>query len=254
MTNIARLFAKEYETYIPTKKHSSMVYALLLSALWHLVIFVLPSILQLFSVEREILNLAAANKPVITIQLVAAEEGETKNNIRSTQKRGSIKSTATRQKRSFSQTKKVSTSNNITKKSSYRYSKKIRPKHRIKYAQRKSPGKEKETKPALANFSSSAGNKGDRPPLFRIGSANNPRPLYPYLARKRGWQGRVVLSVYVNQSGFAVKVIIKKGSGHLILDRSAMLTIEKWKFKPSLRGGKKVAAIVPVPVKFVLIQ
>lgn len=254
MNEMDSLFDRECENYILAKNRSMMAYALLLSTLWHGVAFGLPFIFQIFNAPNVYPDLASANKPTITIELVSAEQGKSRNEILSTQKIGGIRRVAQQKKSVNKSSTRNSANNNLAKKSSYRYSKKMRPRHRVKTSRRDTRPVKRAAISETMNFVSSAANGGDRPPLYRIGSANNPRPPYPYLARKRGWQGRVVLSVYVDQDGVAVKVLIKKGSGHSILDRSAMLTIEKWKFKPSLKGGKNVAAIVPVPVKFTLLQ
>lgn len=45
---------------------------------------------------------------------------------------------------------------------------------------------------------------------------------YPYLARARGWQGMVWLSVTVRPDGILDAVHVAKSSGYALLDRSAM--------------------------------
>ncbi len=92
------------------------------------------------------------------------------------------------------------------------------------------------------------------PPGYSLGSADNPYPPYPYLARKHGWKGRVVLRVRVSRSGRPLQVTIARPSGYRVLDRSAQKTIAKWKFRPSRRGGKRTEASILVPVRFVLKQ
>jgi len=88
------------------------------------------------------------------------------------------------------------------------------------------------------------------PPLSNVAGMYNPKPPYPALARRRGWQGLVLLTATVNKSGNVMRVIIKKSSGHRLLDQVAMRTVKKWCFKPAQRGGLTVMAKVDVPIRF----
>jgi len=47
---------------------------------------------------------------------------------------------------------------------------------------------------------------------------------YPMLARKRGWQGTVVVGLNVTQKGKITQVAIQQSSGHGVLDRNAVNT------------------------------
>lgn len=85
---------------------------------------------------------------------------------------------------------------------------------------------------------------------YVMGSASNPKPRYPKLARKRGWQGRVVLRVRVSEDGRPVDVQVMQSSGHGILDRAAMKTLKKWTFQPASKGGVRVASSLNVPIRF----
>lgn len=51
--------------------------------------------------------------------------------------------------------------------------------------------------------------------------------VYPVLARRMGWQGRVLLGFQLDASGAIHKVHIKQSSGHAILDNSAMATLNR---------------------------
>ena len=77
-------------------------------------------------------------------------------------------------------------------------------------------------------------------------------PAYPSIARRRGYQGSVILSVKVLINGTAGELIIKKSSGHSILDRTALRAVKQWKFKPASRMGVPVTMWVDVPVRFIL--
>ena len=80
----------------------------------------------------------------------------------------------------------------------------------------------------------------------------NPRPVYPALARRRGMQGRVILNVRVNASGTVDTVSILKSSGFRVLDISALNCVRKWRFIPARRGDKNISSLVQVPVRFSL--
>lgn len=89
---------------------------------------------------------------------------------------------------------------------------------------------------------------------YVLGSASNPKPKYPKLARKRGWQGRVILSVHINEEGRPVHILIKKSSGHKVLDRAALKALKKWKFQPARKGGLRVASHLHIPIRFDLMN
>jgi protein TonB len=82
--------------------------------------------------------------------------------------------------------------------------------------------------------------------------AENPKPLYPREARKKGFQGEVVLKVEVLSNGLVGQVEVKKSSGHEILDRSALSAVKHWKFFPATRGENAISSWVNVPIKFQL--
>ncbi len=89
---------------------------------------------------------------------------------------------------------------------------------------------------------------------YRLGSAANPKPKYPKLARKRGWQGRVVLSVSIDERGKPVEVWIVHSSGHKILDRAALKSVRKWTFQPAKKAGFSVASKLRIPIRFDLMN
>ena len=85
-------------------------------------------------------------------------------------------------------------------------------------------------------------------PLYKI----NPPPRYPRAARRRGAQGTVVLSVYVDAQGRAANVWVFESSGFRVLDNAALEAVKKWGFEPGRKGDRKVAMWVNVPVRFEL--
>jgi len=81
---------------------------------------------------------------------------------------------------------------------------------------------------------------------------SNPPPEYQAIARRREYEGRVLLSAMISVDGNVVGVKVKESSGHLILDRAAMKAVEAWEFEPARRMGSPVPMSVDVPVRFVL--
>jgi len=78
----------------------------------------------------------------------------------------------------------------------------------------------------------------------------NPAPEYPTLARKRGQEGVVMVQVKVNAEGHPIQVDLKKSSGYLLLDESALKAVKRWSFRPAYRLGMAVESTVDVPVRF----
>jgi protein TonB len=85
-------------------------------------------------------------------------------------------------------------------------------------------------------------------PRYKI----NPPPRYPRAARRRGIQGTVVLSVYVDAQGRVANLWLLESSGYRVLDNSALEAVKKWSFEPGRKGDTKVAMWVNVPVRFEL--
>jgi len=92
----------------------------------------------------------------------------------------------------------------------------------------------------------------DAEPDYRADYLDNPRPAYPLVARRMGYNGRVVLNVEVLAEGRAGQVLLHQSSGYEILDSSALQTVKKWKFSPAKRFGQPVTQWFLVPIKFSL--
>jgi protein TonB len=67
---------------------------------------------------------------------------------------------------------------------------------------------------------------------------------YPPLARKRGWEGTVVASFFIDERGMPSEIRVTRGSGYGILDRETARIIERASPYPPL-GGR-----VELPVSF----
>jgi len=79
-----------------------------------------------------------------------------------------------------------------------------------------------------------------------------PEPEYSEEARKAKWQGSVLLSLIVDESGKAVNIKVARSLG-LGLDEKAIQAVEKWRFKPGMKDGKAVPVIASVEVNFRLL-
>lgn len=80
----------------------------------------------------------------------------------------------------------------------------------------------------------------------------NRPPVYPKLARKRGWEGTVLLEVDVDRDGMVASVRVRTSSSYTLLDREALAAVKKWRFKPGTIGGRPTDTKVMVPVHFML--
>jgi TonB family protein len=74
-------------------------------------------------------------------------------------------------------------------------------------------------------------------------------PEYTDQAKAAKWQGWVVLSLTVNESGkpTEIKVVRSLGMG---LDEKAMEAVSKWRFRPGMRDSKPVATQATVELNF----
>jgi protein TonB len=79
---------------------------------------------------------------------------------------------------------------------------------------------------------------------------DNPPPRYPRIARKRGYEGTVLLDVRVSPEGSVLEVKIAKSCGHGVLDRAAGKAVKGWVFEPGQRGKERIEMWVQVPVRF----
>lgn len=83
-----------------------------------------------------------------------------------------------------------------------------------------------------------------------VAGLNNPKPAYPLAARRRGMQGRVLVSAHVRSDGACAEVRLHRSSGHSLLDQSALEAVRHWRFLPARRAGTAIDSWVEVPVSF----
>jgi len=78
----------------------------------------------------------------------------------------------------------------------------------------------------------------------------NPRPAYPRIALREGWEGKVLLRVKVLPNGRVGGATVQKSSGRTSLDEAALETVKSWTFVPATQGGQPIAGFVSVPLEF----
>lgn len=81
---------------------------------------------------------------------------------------------------------------------------------------------------------------------------HNPKPAYPKSARRRGYEGMVLLRVFVLKDGKVGKIELAGPSGYSVLDESALKAVKDWVFIPGRQGGKEISSWVEVPIKYQL--
>lgn len=85
-------------------------------------------------------------------------------------------------------------------------------------------------------------------PLYR----QNTPPVYPEIARIRGYEGVVLVIAEILPDGRVGITKIRQSSGYAILDRSAIDAVKPWKFEPAKKSGKPFTIWVELPIKFIL--
>jgi TonB family protein len=76
-----------------------------------------------------------------------------------------------------------------------------------------------------------------------------PEPDFSEEARRKKFQGNVILSIVVDKMGNVARIKMDKILGHG-LDEHAMEAIKAWRFTPGSRNGEPVAVREPIEVSF----
>jgi protein TonB len=121
-------------------------------------------------------------------------------------------------------------------------------KEKKKEEPKKRKGKEEIQKTVIV-FSAKGATSENKPKFLK-----NPAPIYPVVAKERGWQGRVILRVLVEKDGKPSQAVVESSSGYKILDESALKTIRKWQFQPARIGTVSVSSWIRIPVRFRLLK
>jgi protein TonB len=91
-------------------------------------------------------------------------------------------------------------------------------------------------------------------PLYNAAYLNNPPPVYPLAARRRGIEGTVMVRAQIQEDGHCLQADLSKSSGHEMLDKAAVAAVRSWRFVPAKRGTQTIVAWVEVPITFRLTQ
>jgi len=90
-----------------------------------------------------------------------------------------------------------------------------------------------------------------------FGSEDGPRflrrvmPIYPFLARRLGKEGKVVLKLTIDEKGNLLNVEVLVGAGYGFMG-AAVAAVKKSKFLPAKKEGKPVFSKAILPVRFAL--
>lgn len=124
---------------------------------------------------------------------------------------------------------------------------------RISLEENKSNHKTVQKQPVNSEILKGGNEKNSETPLILSAKPDygtNPKPDYPMVARRRGYEGEVVFNVLVLNDGNIGEMEMVKTSGHSVLDSSAEKALKNWKFIPGMSNGKYVKSWVKVPIQF----
>ena len=80
--------------------------------------------------------------------------------------------------------------------------------------------------------------------------AGNPKPVYPRLARQKGLQGDVILTVSIQPTGAVSTVTLKRSSGFKLLDSAAMDAVRHWRYEPLPETALPESRSDDIPINF----
>ncbi len=83
-------------------------------------------------------------------------------------------------------------------------------------------------------------------PVYR----QNQQPHYPAVAKRRGYEGEILLNVLVNREGKVAEIKIQQSSSHQSLDTAALEAVRNWLFAPATEGGRAVSMWITIPIEF----
>ncbi len=72
------------------------------------------------------------------------------------------------------------------------------------------------------------------------------------IARKKGWEGKVLIQAEIDREGNVSEIKVLESSGFQVLDDASLETLKKWKFTPAKIGNKFVDDTLNIPVKFLI--
>lgn len=75
-------------------------------------------------------------------------------------------------------------------------------------------------------------------------------PQYPYLAKRDGIEGRVVLKFVVDTDGLPRETEVEESVPEGIFDEAAVKALNRYRFRPAIKNGNAVLCIVRLPISF----
>ena len=88
-------------------------------------------------------------------------------------------------------------------------------------------------------------------PRYHLGSVANPEPEYPDLARKKGWEGDVILGVHVAADGSIKHLTFVKSTHYGVLNHAAYETVRtQWRFDKLDDENVQTNSYIEVPISF----
>ena len=98
-----------------------------------------------------------------------------------------------------------------------------------------------------AKRAAKASSKGvSRGPL----QVTSPQPRYPRALERKRIGGTVAVAISIDARGRVSGVSVARGSGYAELDRAALAAVRRWRFKPAMKNGRKIASKTRVNIVF----
>lgn len=80
-----------------------------------------------------------------------------------------------------------------------------------------------------------------------------PAPIYPHHLRREDLSGTVKIEFIVDTQGRVLNAVVIDTTDRRF-DEAALAGVAKWKFKPGMKGGRKVNTRMAVPIVFTLVD
>jgi protein TonB len=90
------------------------------------------------------------------------------------------------------------------------------------------------------------------PPDASAATLGNVPPRYPIESRRSHEEGTVRLRVLISPEGAVEEIAVARTSGYDRLDKAALETVRKWRFRAGTQAGKAVEAVGYLSIPFVL--
>ena len=89
-----------------------------------------------------------------------------------------------------------------------------------------------------------------KPQITDPAPKNRIRPVYPRSARRRGYEGKVVISARISATGVVGNVAVVESSGYLTLDEAAVKAVREAEFEPACCDGTPIERDISLVIEF----